>query len=98
MALTGDNNSADYEEALMATVNDIWATYDKDGNGNLCKTEMRAFIATTLGQVDEAFGKDSRPTISDEEFEAIFREFDIDESGTIEKDEMAILVKRMAQM
>ena len=39
-----------------------------------------------------------KSSVSEEEFEAIFREFDIDESGTIEKDEMAILVKRMAQM
>ena len=54
---------------------------------------MKAFIEATLGQA----GINSQP-MSDEEFNAIFTEFDIDESGTIEKDEMAILVKRMAQM
>ena len=88
-----DQGGADYEEALMQTVNEIWEKWDKDSNGNLDKTEMKAFIEATLGQA----GINSQP-MSDEEFNAIFTEFDIDESGTIEKDEMAILVKRMAQM
>ena len=88
-----DQGGADYEEALMQTVNEIWSKWDKNANGNLDKQEMRAFIEATLGQAGVA----AQP-MSDEEFNAIFTEFDIDESGTIEKDEMAILVKRMAQM
>ena len=34
--------------------------------------------------------------ISQDEFDKIFEQVDRDESGTIEKDEMAILVKRLA--
>ena len=56
-----DSGNANYEDALMTTVNEIWATYDKDGNGNLCQSEMRAFISDTLGKVDETFGRDARP-------------------------------------
>ena len=41
--------NADYEEALMQTVNEIWSNYDKDGNGFLDKSEMRDFINDTLG-------------------------------------------------
>ena len=89
-------SNADYEEALLQTVNEIWCNYDKDGNGYLDKKEMRTFINDTLGQANAKTGQSKE--VSEEEFEAIFREFDIDESSTIEKDEMAILVKRMAAM
>ena len=88
------DGGADYEEALMSTVNEIWEKWDKDANGHLDRSEMRAFIQATLCQA----GIESQQEMSDEEFNAIFTEFDIDESGTIEKDEMAILVKRMAQI
>ena len=41
-------NPTDYEEALMKTVDEIWAQYDKDGNGVLDKTEMRSFVEATI--------------------------------------------------
>ena len=82
----------DFEEALMKTVNDIWGEWDKDNNGYLDKVEMKGFIRATMAQAGNT------NEISDEEFEKIFSEFDIDQSGTIERDEMAVLVKRMAGM
>ena len=88
-----DGGGADYEEALMETVNNIWEKWDKNENGNLDKAEMRQFVEATLLEAGQD-GKAQR--LSDEEFNSIFNEFDIDGSGTIEKDEMAILVKRMA--
>ena len=48
--------NADYEEALLQTVNEIWCNYDKDGNGYLDKREMRAFINDTLGQANAKTG------------------------------------------
>ena len=33
---------------------------------------------------------------SEEDFDACFKEFDKDDSGTIEKDEMAIFIKKVA--
>ena len=37
-------NAADYEEALMKTVDEIWTEWDKDGNGTLDKAEMKNFV------------------------------------------------------
>ena len=88
-----DQGHADYEEALMETVNNIWEKWDKNENGNLDRQEMRAFVEATLV---EAGQENTSQRLSEEEFDSIFREFDIDGSGTIEKDEMAILVKKMA--
>merc|ERR1712154_610542 len=85
-----DAQTTDYEEALMKTVDDIWADYDKDGNGVLDKTEMRAFVEATITQ------SGINKTVTDEEFNQIFQQFDLDQSTTIEKDEMAVFVKRMA--
>ena len=85
-----DNSNTDYEEALMKTVDEIWATYDKDGNGVLDKTEMRSFVEATITQ------SGINKTVTDEEFDQIFQQFDLDNSTTIEKDEMAVFVKKMA--
>ena len=74
----------------MKTVDEIWEKWDKDANGCLDRAEMRAFVQASLAPMGR--------TISDEEFDTIFREFDIDGSNTIERDEMAVLVKRMARM
>ena len=74
----------------MKTVDDIWREYDKDRNGVLDKSEMRAFVEATMGQ------SGSKKGITDAEFNLIFTTFDMDSSNTIEKDEMAVFVKRMA--
>eukprot|EP00354_Favella_ehrenbergii_P004893 CAMPEP_0170467518 /NCGR_PEP_ID=MMETSP0123-20130129/11066_1 /TAXON_ID=182087 /ORGANISM="Favella ehrenbergii, Strain Fehren 1" /LENGTH=65 /DNA_ID=CAMNT_0010733903 /DNA_START=14 /DNA_END=211 /DNA_ORIENTATION=+ len=59
--------SADYEEALMRTVDEIWQKWDKDENGGLDREEMRAFIEASL---TANAGEEKR--LSDEEFDAIF--------------------------
>ena len=51
---------------------------------------MRMFIKETM----TASGKTEEMT--DEEFDKIFNQFDLDKSETIEKDEMAVLVKKLA--
>lgn len=79
-----------FEDALMKTVDDIWREYDKDRNGVLDKTEMRAFVEATVMQSGNKKG------ITDAEFNLIFTTFDMDSSNTIEKDEMAVFVKRMS--
>ncbi len=82
--------TTDYEEVLQSTVDEIWSKYDTDNNGRLDKSEMRAFVEATMTQAGV------NKTITDEDFKKIFEQVDKDESGTIEKDEMAILVKRLA--
>ena len=51
---------------------------------------MRGFVEATI----TASGINK--VVTDEEFNQIFAQFDIDESNTIERDEMAVFVKRMA--
>ena len=54
--------ATDYEEALMKTVDEIWAQYDKDNNGVLDKSEMRSFVQATI----TASGSDK--VVTDAEF------------------------------
>ena len=54
---------------------------------------MRAFVEKTF---QEAGMEMKQGNISDEEFNKIFNKVDSDESGTIEKDEMALLIKQLA--
>ena len=56
----------------MKTVDDIWREYDKDRNGVLDKTEMRAFVDATIVQSGIKKG------ITDAEFNLIFTTFDMD--------------------
>ena len=82
--------STSIDTVINKCVDDIWAEYDKDGNGNLDKNETKAFVQKTLAEMagNEEF--------SDEDFDACFKEFDKDGSGTIEKDEMALFIKKVA--
>ena len=74
----------------MKTVDEIWDKWDKDQNGTLDKAEMRGFVEATMREAN------INKTVTDEEFNQIFQQFDIDSSQTIERDEMAVFVKRMA--
>ena len=84
------SSSASIDAVIAKCVDDIWAEYDKDGNGNLDKNETKAFVKKTLAEMS---GGDE---FSDDDFEACFKEFDKDGNGTIEKDEMAIFIKKVA--
>ena len=76
----------------MKTVDEIWAEWDKDRSDTLDKAEMRGFVQQTLTR--SGINKE----VTDEEFNQIFAQFDVDGSGMIERDEMAVFVKRMAGM
>ena len=51
------------------------------------------FVKKTLTDMSGEGGGDD---FSDEDFEACFKEFDKDGNGTIEKDEMAVFIKKVA--
>ena len=85
-----EQTQTDYEEALMKTVDEIWAKWDKDQNGTLDKSEMRGFVEATMAQAG------INKQITDADFETIFAQFDLDGSNAIERDEMAVFVKKMA--
>ena len=51
------------------------------------------FVKKTLVDMSNS---ESENDFSDEDFEACFKEFDKDGNGTIEKDEMAVFIKKVA--
>ncbi len=70
------------------TIDQIWAKYDKDGNGTLSKAECRKYVKDIL----KSMGED--PKISEEDYNALFAEYDKDGNGSVSKDEMAIVLKQ----
>ena len=48
----------------------IWAKYDKDGNGTLSKAECRNYVLDLMQRLGE------QPKVSDEEFNEIFKAYD----------------------
>ena len=76
-------------DVINKCVNDIWAEYDKDGNGYLDKDETKKFVQDTLGNLG------SGDEFSQEAFDEVFSTFDKDNSGTIEKAEMVVFIKQL---
>ena len=73
---------------IPLTVDQIWAKYDKDGNGTLSKAECRNYVQDMLALRGE------NPKISDTEYNALFALYDKDGNGVVSKDEMAIVLKQ----
>ena len=85
----------DIEQIINDTVNDIWNEFDTDRSGSLDKAETRRFVNQCMGSMNRSgIGQDGG--VSDEEFETIFAQFDKDGSGFIERDEMAIVVRKLS--
>ena len=74
---------ADIDQVIKKCVDDIWAEYDKDNSGALDRAETKQFVQNTLHEMSD------NGEFSETDFEACFKEFDKDGSGTIEKEEMA---------
>ena len=43
-----EEQPVDYEQILKDTIEDIWSQYDKNGDGHLDRSEMRAFVEKTF--------------------------------------------------
>jgi Ca2+-binding EF-hand superfamily protein len=65
----------------------IWAKYDRDGNGTLSKAECRVFVKDLLSGLGEEV------KISEDEFNDLFKQFDEDGNGVVSKDEMDIFIR-----
>lgn len=70
-------------------VDNIWADYDINGNGALDKPETKRFLHENLAVL--GFDTD----ISQDEFELVFKHFDKNNNGMIEKKEMVNFIKLM---
>jgi len=81
---------SDIDNVINKCVNDIWKEYGKKGSDSLSKDQTRKFVMETLSDMrdNEAF--------TEADFEACFKEFDLDGSGTIEKKEMVIFIKKVS--
>jgi len=69
---------ADIDAVIRKCVDDIWQEYDKDNSGSLDKEETKKFVQNTLSEMNDS------GEFSEDDFEACFKEFDKDGSGTIE--------------
>ena len=98
------------DRIIHKCVEEIWFTYDTDGNGYLDKDETRQFVKFILALKDEdpnpndeskddkSSGEQSNDldVFNEKEFSELFTEFDENESETIEKEEMIEFIKRVA--
>lgn len=78
------------DQIIDKCIQDIWIKYDKDNSGALDFNETKNFVTSTLNDMEE------NVQFSDADFEACFKEFDMDGNGTICKDEMKIFIKKIA--
>lgn len=81
---------ADIDNVIRKCVDDIWNDYCKNKSNSLTREETKNFVKSTLVDMGDDLG------FSEEDFEACFEEFDLDKSGTIEKEEMVMFIKKMA--
>ena len=68
-------------------MNNIWSSFDLDGSGTLCKAEARQFIDFIVD------GQSGAKGINEAEFDKLFRMFDADNSGFIDRREMSEILK-----
>ena len=79
--------------AIQGVVDQIWDKYDADKDGELNKEETKKFLQGTVGNM--GFGDEfSMRTISMNSND-VFATFDKDNSGNVEKNEMASFVKQL---
>ena len=82
-------SSSDQEASIKLIVEEIWNVYDKDQSGKLSKYETMLFV------MDNIPGFDEDRIYNDDAFEDIFKDFDLNGSGTVERHEMVSFIKRI---
>lgn len=70
-------------KAIHAVIEQIWGQFDVDDSGKLDKAETKKFVDATLGNLGKGKGKPS-----DDAFEKLFKTFDDNQNGEIERNEM----------
>lgn len=75
---------------MRKCVEQLWVQYDTDGNGYLDRNETMRFVRDSMKEMGVSLEK-----LTDEDFEATFSEFDKDNSGTVEKQEMVAYMKKL---
>ena len=83
---------AETDKVLAGTVNQIWAEYDKDGNGWLDRDEMKGFIKDILVECNLI------SNYNEKDFERVFSLFDDDGDGRISRSEMFQFIKKISEL
>uniref|UniRef100_A0A6C0HGG5 EF-hand domain-containing protein n=1 Tax=viral metagenome TaxID=1070528 RepID=A0A6C0HGG5_9ZZZZ len=81
---------SDIDAVINKCVDDIWKEYGKKGSESLSKDDTKKFVMNTLSDMEDV------EPFTEADFEACFKEFDLDGSGTIEKEEMVTFIKKMS--
>ena len=79
------------DDILMRCIDSLWNKYDDDGSGYLDKDETKVFILESI-HGDEKPPADELDKM-DSHFNACFKIVDVDNNGTISKDEMLGFIK-----
>ena len=72
----------DEKTAINEVIKDMWHLYDDNDSGGLDFEELKSFCLDALGAMNY------KHIYSDAAFKIIFKKFDIDGNGLIEKDEI----------
>lgn len=77
------NLGKDEKASVQVVVDEIWNTFDIDQSGALSKDEVRRFVIEYMPEFKLDF------KFTEQEYEQLFKEVDLDGNGDIDKYEMA---------
>ena len=80
------------KQMIEKVINSIWAKFDKDKNGELDRNEARKFITATIAEMG------TRETVTTDAFNTMFEEMDVNGNGRVDKEEMAIQIKKFLNL
>ena len=73
----------------------IWAKYDKDDNGKLDYDELKKMMRDTFERLkDDGVDREDIECPSEEEMLKAFKTYDLNNNGTIEKEEMKKYIRK----
>ena len=75
---------------MAKCVEQLWAQYDTDGNGYLDREETKRFVKDSMTEMGA-----NTSEFTDAHFEETFREFDVDNTGTVTKANMVTYMKKL---
>lgn len=87
------NADTQLNRLISEHIDRAWDTYDKNKNGALDKDETHVLLDEILSK----YLGNKKVQLNDEEFENLFKQFDANHNGRIEKVEMAHFIKNMLQ-
>ena len=70
---------------------DVWRKFDSDHDGELTLEEARPAVKFILARIRGKYNQ----SFSEKRYKQLFKEFDVDNSGTIDKAEMTPFIKKL---